>query len=182
MTYFKSISYEVVKLLVTQFAMTIYGLVVLMTVTKWDTAFLIVGIFSVLLYFFLIYSQMWELGGGDRIRVDAGRQKKDFIKPLAMGIYANLPNLIFAVMEIVSYFAAPDSAVYTVSHAATHLMQSFYTGVTRSIGIMNNPFTYAVTPFITIFVILFGYILGYHNFYLLPISKKIRENRKSTKR
>ncbi len=182
MTYFKSISYEVIKLIVTQIAMAIYGLVVLMTVTKWDTAFLAVGIFSALLYFFLIYSQMWELGGSDRIRVDAGRQKKDLAKPLVMGIYANLINLVFAVMELVSYFVAPDSAVYTLSHAVTHLIQSFFTGITRPLGIMNNPFTYAVTPFITIFIILLGYLFGYHNLYILPISKKIRENRKSSKK
>ncbi len=178
MTRFKSISYETVKLFVTQFVMGIYGFVVLISVLKNSTLALLVSAFSVLLYFFLVYSQMWELGGKDRIKVDAKRAERDFSKPLAMAIFANLPNLIFTVVESVAYFTNTDSAWYTVSHAATHLLQSYYTGVMRYFGLLNNPFVYCATTFLAILVIFGGYAAGYYGFFLTPISKKLREKQK----
>ncbi len=177
MTYFRSSGYEIVKLFVTQFVMGIYGIVVIMSVLKYGTVSLLVGIASVILYYFLIYTQMWDIGGKDRIRVDAGHDTRDFIKPVAMGVFANLPNFILATVEIVAYFVAPDSALYAIPHAATHFIQSFYIGITKYFGLLNNPFVYAITPLLSVFVIVFAYMFGYHGLYLTPISKKLRERR-----
>ena len=77
MGFWKKHSYQVVRLFIIQIGITIFGLVLSFAVS---TAFrerddqiplLMVSIFSVLFYLFLLYSVAWEMGGKDRLSLDA---------------------------------------------------------------------------------------------------------------
>ena len=77
MDFWKKHSYQIVRLFVIQIGIAIFGLVLSFAVA---TAFrdrsdrlplLMVSIFSVLFYLFLLYSVSWEIGGKDRLRLDA---------------------------------------------------------------------------------------------------------------
>ncbi len=178
MTYFKTVSYDIVKLFVTQFVMGIYGVVVTAALRNNAALSLTVGILSVILYFFLIYSQMWEMGGRDRIRTDAGRAEKDFFRPLMMGVFANIPNFVFVIAEIAVHFINNGIATNNVPHVVNSLLQSYYLGIINALGLQGNPFTFAVTAFISVFVIFSAYVFGYKGMLKPPLTGPKKKNQK----
>ena len=46
----------------------------------------------------LIYGVVWEIGAKDRISVDSGRERKNPLKGLLLSLFANLPNILFALL------------------------------------------------------------------------------------
>lgn len=171
MSYFKSFGYETFKLFVTQFVMAIFGLSVMAALAGKSGFLLAASIAAVILYCFLIYSQMWEIGGKDRIRVDAGRSEKDFKKPLYMALLANAPNFILGLLEIIGYFANAASLQAAV-HAAGLFLQSYLLGIINYTGLKGNPFVLTLTPFFAVFITFLSYALGYNGISFFRTSEK----------
>lgn len=171
MSYFKSFGYETFKLFVTQFVMAIFGLSVMAALAGKSGFLLAASIAAVILYCFLIYSQMWEIGGKDRIRVDAGRSEKDFKKPLYMALLANAPNFILGLLEIIGYFANAASLQAAV-HATGLFLQSYLLGIINYTGLKGNPFVLTLTPFFAVFITFLSYALGYNGISFFRTSEK----------
>ena len=79
--FFHDYSYNIVKMFVNQFAISIFGVSLTFATTSahgesqgFDTLTVVVSILSVLFYLFLIYTLAWEIGAKDKISVDAGKK------------------------------------------------------------------------------------------------------------
>ena len=79
---------SIFKLFINHMGMMIFSLVVLLTSklisTKMNNnaVFYIMGVVTVLMYFSLIYTAMWERGAQDKIKIDGGRLNKNIFQLL----------------------------------------------------------------------------------------------------
>ena len=103
MTFFKDNSYNIVRMMLYQFGMTILGAITAMAAQKHATLFLIVSIYASVFYIGLLYSTTWDLGGKDRIRADAGRIRGDRTAGLKMALFANIPNFLVLLLVAVGF-------------------------------------------------------------------------------
>jgi hypothetical protein len=189
MRFIKNNAYNIVRLMVCQFGMMIFGLVLSFATASMqgefsDEMFLIVSLFSVVFHMVIIYYTVWELGARDIIRVETGRQKYDRFYGTKISLIANLPNILFAFLGIVGYLGIRfdlgfGDGLYTVSHLISGFIQAPYLGVIKisfaSVGLTNSYFAGAIVYFVTIIpsiaVTSFAYILGCKNFRFIPSSK-----------
>ena len=116
MRFFKENSYDVVRLYVNQFGITIFSLILYFSASivadeAWRmTIYLLISVFSTLFFYALIYYTAWEFGGKDRIRIDAGRMEYNRYKGLYLGLLAAAPNLVFSLLSILG------KGIYMISH------------------------------------------------------------------
>ena len=133
-------SYSIVKIIIYQIVLTIFGLCVTMAVgSATDSKAVLAGvsIFAILFYLFLIGTAMYELGAKDKIRVDAGRMRRDSILGLKIGFCAGVLNLLFAALMLIGYlfgFAGLMAAdwgkgLFGVAYTLGWLLESMYTGL-----------------------------------------------------
>ena len=92
---------NVVKLLVNQIAMTIFGLLLSAATFSNKTLLLVTGILSILFYMYLLYTSAWDIGSRDKIRIDGGRMEKMPLKGLYLAIIANAVNIILSLVVII---------------------------------------------------------------------------------
>ncbi len=108
MTFFKENKKYIFKLMLTHLVMTIFGMMVFIPFNRDDMsmkAFLIVGgVVAVLLYMFLIDVDMWYLGAEDKLRVDAGRQKRNAGKGFLIALIAEITSIIVGGLFVLSYY------------------------------------------------------------------------------
>ena len=125
------------KLLINHIAMSIFGIIVLVTasgIAKW--LFYTAAVVSILMYMFLIYMVMWEAGSKDKVRVDGGRIKANKLYGLYVSlIYNSLFILIAIVIFILSFFTTQGSItavnnVYGMLKIISHYLMGMYLGVT----------------------------------------------------
>ena len=133
------------------------------------------AILGIALYFYLVYTMMWTVGGKDRIRVDTGRMEKDPSKPLVMALIANIPNFVLSAVYPIALYLFPSNTVIAgtgfVCRIISMMLQGYYIGLAETYFAV-NPFTYLLTPFFAIGVTVAAYTLGYHN---IRLTKKTRK-------
>lgn len=138
--FFKKNSYEISRFLVMQVGITIFAFVLTMAMsTIKRSAVLWVSIFSVCFYLFLVYSVAWEIGGKDKIRIDAGRQAKTPLRGLFAMLYAQIPNLVLATLMTVGGLifllsASPVGArIYGIGYFIVVLFDAMYVGIVDAV-------------------------------------------------
>ena len=174
MSFFKSNFYDSVKLFLAQFAMAVYGLITSMATINSPVLMVGSSVIGVLLYIFIIYDFIWEIGGNDKIRLDVAHVKINS-KPIYMSLLANVPNFVFGIIVIIGHFIG-ENTLFTIANAILRMLQSMYLGIFKNIVINGtdlnqNPFTYTITPFISVFATFIMYVLGTKNIALLPERK-----------
>ena len=172
--YFKENLSTISKLFINHVGMTIFGLIVLITSRLLSdkignsVVFYIMGAITLLMYFSLLYTAMWERGAKDKIKVDGGRMKYSAFHGLYMYLIANVIAIFLAVMTIFFAFFAndPDSGiygVYDVFRLMTHFWGSMYLPVTSS-NMTLSPVVHSLLYFAIIMpgaiVSFVSYILG----------------------
>ena len=133
-SFFKQYSYNIVKTLVNQFAISVFGIMLAMAATAAkNTALTIFGsIFSIVFYLFLIYTTTWEVGAKDRISVDVGKKPYRPHTGLMLSLLANIPNFIIALGYTVFYpfsnqeWAANTCAVFSI---LSIIFEGMYRGI-----------------------------------------------------
>ena len=175
--FFKENSTAISKLFVYQFALTVFGLL-LYTVSQYsENPAIVAGIsaFSVLFYLFIIYTNIWDIGARDKIRIEGKRLQPRPLHGLWMCIYANIPNFLFAVCSTVGYlginravtdadgkFTSPEWAVNL--HGITHIIGSYlngtYLGLTETANIYLYPYTLFLITLPSIAACALGYYFG----------------------
>lgn len=167
----------IVKMLVHQFGLTVFGFLLYSAAKVSGNSALVIGfgVFSAVFYLFLLYVLSWENGAKDKIRIDAGRQKYDRLKGAKANLAANIPNLVFAVLAIVGYlfinknvlsaegnFISPAWAVnlYAVAQVVGVYLNSMYIGIGDYIGISTQPYYLFIVCIPSVLVCGIGYYLG----------------------
>ncbi len=178
----------VTKMIVNQFGMMIFGLVMHMATAQNDTLFLIAALFSVCFYLFLEYSVAWEIGARDKIKLDSGRIRYTPYKGACISMVANFINFILGVLIVISYFSltpesrvlhvaqGPDWAVnmYGIASSIARFIESMYIGIIQTYS-PYNPIIFILIVFPAIIISGLGYfvaIKGKSILGMLGISRK----------
>ena len=110
MNFFKVNSYDIVKLYLTQIAISVFALIMhtsagfIQANTSLSATFqIIISVFSILFYYVLLYTAAWDWGANDKIRADSGRCTLDKTRALKMIAISNIPNYIFVIVPIIGY-------------------------------------------------------------------------------
>ncbi len=165
------------KLIVHQFGLTVFGFLLYSAANVSGNRALVIGfsIFSAVFYLFLIYVLAWETGAKDKIRIDAGRQKRDVFKGLKADLIAQIPNFLIAVLSLIGYLFINKSAlnengqfftpVWAVNmHAICQLLgfylNAMYLGIFDYLGFISNPFALFLMTLPTLLTCAFGYYFG----------------------
>ena len=192
MKFLKENSYNVVRLMINQFGMMIFGLVLSFATASMqgafsDDLFLFVSIFTVCFYMVLIYYMVWELGARDIIRVEAGRMKYDRFYGTKIALLANVPNLLIALIGFVGFLFGHSLAdydfgkvMYSISHVISGFIQAPYLGIIKrvfqALDLTNNyladSLVYIFTTIPAILTTSFAYVLGCKNFRIFPQKNK----------
>ena len=186
--FFSQYSYGMVKMLVNQLAISIFGGVLAMATSAAgnDTLTLVVSIFAILFYLFLIYTMTWEIGAKDKISVDVGKKTYRPYVGFVMALIANIPNLIIAlVFTIGTTFASTNGNVAAVSKLVAMVAEGMYFGAISVIkigGVALHQYwwTYFLMTVPAIIAATVAYLLGHRNFRFVAgfINKKLDTSNK----
>ncbi len=189
--YFKENLSTISKLFINHIGMTIFGLIVLITSSLLsdkignEIVFYLMGGLTVLMYFSLLYTAMWERGAKDKLKIDGGRMKLGLFHGLYMYLLANAISIFLAAMTLIfSFFASdPNSGiygVYDVFKLMTHFWGAIYLPITRIA--VSSPVIHTLLYFAIILpgaiVSCVSYILGVKGFKCLFPEPKHDKTRK----
>ncbi len=106
LNFLKEHSYESVKMVVTQVAISIFGLVLSLacSLAENNTLSLFCSGFAVLFYLFLLYTSVWELGSKHQIPVQYGHRKCQPLLGLYISLLANSINFLLAILFTLGHF------------------------------------------------------------------------------
>jgi len=151
--------------------MMFFGLVLSFATQSNDTLFLVASAFSIVFYLFLLYTMTWEIGYGEKVRIEGKRLRYVPLKGLYMSIVANLPNLILGILTMIGYYgastfnetlqpASPEWAVnlYGVAKILATFLQAMYSGI---VGLLpTQPWIFIVITFPAMITCMIAYIMG----------------------
>ena len=191
-SFFKQYSYSMVKNLVNQFAISIFGAFLSMATTaaKNDTLSIVVSVFAILFYLFLIYTTTWEIGSKDRVSVDVGKKAYHSYTGLLISLISNIPNLLIAILfAIAKLFVEPGNFfdnMHMLLSVFSMIFEGMYTGLMMSIPVaadgttmINTWWAYFVIIIPAIITSWVAYIAGYKNFRLIaPLFDKKNNQKK----
>jgi len=171
--FFRERSYDMVKMFLNQFATAIFGVVLAIAAQKAENTVLrnLTSAFAVLFYLFLLYTMTWEIGYGEKVRIEGKRLRYVPLKGLYMSIVANLPNLILGILTMIGYYgastfnetlqpASPEWAVnlYGVAKILATFLQAMYSGI---VGLLpTQPWIFIVITFPAMITCMIAYIMG----------------------
>ena len=110
MRFFKDNSYDIVKMYLTQIAISVFAFIMYTSAgfikanTSLSATFqIIISVFSILFYFVLLYTAAWDWGANDKIRADGGRCTLDKTRGLKMITIASIPNFILVIVPMIGF-------------------------------------------------------------------------------
>lgn len=175
--FWKENSSLIVKLMITQFGMAVFGLLLNSAASMSENTVLVVifSVFSVIFYLFLLYTAVWDFGAKDKLKIEGKRLAPRPLHGLWVSLYANIPNLLLSAVATVAYliidksvtnadgaFIQPVWAVnlFAVAHVIGSYLASVYMGITETIGIVGLPFTVALCTLPSLAACALGYWFG----------------------
>lgn len=174
------------KLLLNQFGGAVLGIMLSSAAMASRYLNLATSILAIFFYLFLQYTTIWETGARDRIRVDGGRAAENKWQGLQIGLLANGPNILLAVLVILLtvvgvlgqwQWAGNADVVLTV---IARFWQGMYNGVIIFVvpkGLSGaqtilSTLIYAAIILPSLVVTAVGYRMGYKNRRIFPERKK----------
>ncbi len=186
MKHIKSNSYEIVRLVINQVGISIFALVLYISMniageSSEELVFslnLIASVFSILFYWALLYSVVWEIGAKDRIKIDSGKNEKFPLKGALLSLVANVVNLVFAAViivgELVRVFAGSDAmnGIVALLIVAVRFTSAMFLRTVNAvclpfggeINILAQGVAYLIFFILTVGVCQLAYTLGMNNF------------------
>ncbi len=167
--FFSEHSYDMVKMMLNQFAISIFGFSLVLATMKAGNVSLrnVTSVLSILFYLFLLYIMTWEIGYKDKIAVEQGRKPHNAFRGALISLCANIPNFLCALFIMLKAFAPSVSALVSIGdvcQALTVFLQGMYTGIlTNSVGgvIINQYwFVYFLTPLPAMLICGMAYQFG----------------------
>ena len=166
----------IVRLLLNQFVMSIFGTMLTMsTITVSDTVCAVASVIPIFLYFFLIYNTMWDKGARDVIS-SQHTHKNTFGSGFVTAIFAAIPTIVLTVcfsvitehMTNINNFA---NILYSFSKLILSLgLQGMYYGIANLYDYHFVVYIIAIFPAVIVGGV--AYMLGYKNIRIIPEKKK----------
>lgn len=166
--FFEKHSYNAVRLFLNQVVIGImFGFSLSLVAGKMGNDALRIGvsIFSVLFYLFLEFTVAYKLGTEDRVSVDLGKKKANYLLPVWLWLLANLVNLILAIFVLLGNLL-PDSLGNAggVCASIALVVEGMYTGLMAlNVGgqaLNSYPVMYFVITLPALVVIWLSYVAG----------------------
>ena len=193
MKYLKENYYYIIKMLLNQFGATFLGLMLSLATSKGqgEPNWLLVlagSSLSILLYMYLQYTVMWDLGARDIIRVDSHRAEYKPLTGLKMTMIANIPNALIAVGVVIgSLFGAENGitqfewagSIGVICRAIGAFWEAMYNGFVMRFA-PHNPYVWILMLVPPLLAGCFGYYAGLKGFApigLLGIKNKNKDNK-----
>lgn len=188
-----------VKLFVTQCVISLFGNVLALAGIGVQSKGLIIatGIFSIIFYLFLVYMSAWEVGSLDKPAIDGGRQKFRLTTGLYIGLGANIPNFLFAIVHLalLPFSTTVEGAISTISGLSRIIymfINGMYTGLmseglfAEGFALHDYWFMYFVITIPSIVTVMLAYMAGVKDFHLtralLPLNAEEQEINRDKKR
>ncbi len=196
--------YDILRLYINQIGITIFSLVLYTAIQRIDDEALnlkikvAISIFATLFYLVLLYNVSWDYGGKDKIRIDAGRLKENKFKGTLMGLWANVPNLLLALLCVVTFGihmnfenAGTTNAFFEGSSSLLNLIVRFsmamYLGILQAVffALKENTLIYffwqgvgyLVMPLFAVLATHIGYTFGLKNKKIFPSGKSSQKGK-----
>jgi len=173
---FHKYSYSMIKMLLTQIVISIFGLMLSMaTVNASSGVAIAVSIFAILFYLFLIYTLVWEIGAKDKISVDVGKKTYKPFTGLWMALVANVPNIVLAIIlaigkMFISNVEGKEFNGLGIVSVIANVLQGMYFGAISAIKIPSGQplsdlwWTYFLIVIPALVTSFLAYYLGHRNF------------------
>ncbi|MBR4334887.1 MAG: hypothetical protein IKP74_00385 [Clostridia bacterium] len=140
MGFWKKYSYQIVRLFVIQIGIAIFSLVLSFAVStafrdRGVAALFFVSVLSTLFYLFILYSVAWEIGGKDRLKLDAVHEAPRGGVGFLIALVAAVPNLLFDLLMLIGGIlyrggsTAVGSGFIAVGFTPSFFIQSTYQGI-----------------------------------------------------
>lgn len=180
MKFLKQNSYDIVRLLLNQFALAVFG-VVLTTAARmradggFDWLTLVVSIFSALFYLYILYATLLEMGGKHKVKIDSGSMPGDRHLGVKLMLIAQIPNFLVLFLMLLGWIFGHAVAgnsffigLFGITQMIMYFLQSMYDGIIGAIipnasGTLDYFFvwlSYLISVLPAILVAWGSYILG----------------------
>lgn len=167
--FLKKHSYDMVKMLINQFAISIFGNALALATGETQQGLRIVtSVFSVLFYLFLIYVMMWDLGAKDTHHLEKKEDGYTRLAGLFIAICASALNFIFALLIMLGTLIPAMGNVGGVAKLLALLFEGMYTGL-LAITVGGTPLNnfwwiYFLLPLPLLLTATVAYLAGVKNF------------------
>lgn len=169
--FFSTHSYNIVKMFLNQFAIAIFGLVLVLAAGQADNTALrnVTSAFSIVFYLFLLYVMTWEIGFRDKVSVETGKKKRNPFTGALISLCANSINFLLAIfIALASVFNVEVlSNIGGVCATAAVLLEGMYTGLLANhvggAALNSYSFVYFLLPIPAILTCGVAYQLGLHD-------------------
>ncbi len=112
MNFIKKYSYDMFKMMLNQLGIAMLGLVMTMATFQSDKLYFGTSVACIVIYIYLLYAMMYEIGRADKPAIDGGRSVFNPLKGLWIALGANVVNIICGVMiAVFSLFIVMQSPV-----------------------------------------------------------------------
>ncbi|MBQ4111347.1 MAG: hypothetical protein IJD38_00980 [Clostridia bacterium] len=198
--FFDRYSYECVRLLLNQIAISMFGFALAMTAVKAesDTLLLWTSIASICFYLALIYGTAWKVGSGDRLSIQYGKIPYRPFRGLVLSLIANSINFLLAVLITLGFFCGAP-ILEDIPSAIALLSQGMYMGLLTVVKIGGTPlndiwWVFFLLPLPAMLTSLVAYIAGAKDVHITkmgipelpesdrPTRKELREQKELEKR
>ena len=143
----KENSYDVVRLIINQVGISIFALVLYTSMgfigennkELASTLQVIFSAFSVVFFYALIYSLVWEIGAKDAIQIENGKSSLFRSKGLVLAFLASVPNLVVSILtlatKVIYLFSGVEefNTAFFLFNLIMRFMLSMYIGVISAI-------------------------------------------------
>ena len=175
-----------IKLFVNQFAIALFGLGMAFVSAYAGNLKLRVAtsIGAIIFYLFLLYAHMWEIGAKDGISAEARETSRGLWRGFAIGAFANVPNILLALIITVTSLAKVAGGLGQAATAAALMLEGMYFGILSvpvgGVVLSQHAWSYFLITLPAILVCGIAYILGSYNLHatniLIPKNKDVKNN------
>ena len=170
LNFLKENANTIVKMMVYQFGLTIFGFMLSMSVGQNEFLQLIASIFAIIFYLFLLYSMTWTVGSKDHEKVANKRAPYVPIKGIYMSLFANAVNFVIGILYFFAYIIEGESGgLYSIIMPITKLIQAMYLGLSINILEDFHFVMYLFTPVPSVLICGLAYYLGVKEISILKL-------------
>ena len=142
-----------------------------------EALLLITSVCAILFYLFLIYVQIWEIGGKDQMSHDVRGTKPNIYKGLLIALCANVPNFLLAGLITLGYAFPKSELCGTLGFIAdliTKFIHGMYLGIIQhefagGFTLMSQWWVYFLLPVPALLTTFAAYNIGRHGWHLTGI-------------
>ncbi len=167
--FFKDHSYDMVKMMLNQIAISIFGfsLYLASSLAQNDVLKIATMVFSIVFYLFLTYTTAWDIGYRDHTSVKLAKKRLNPFKGVLISLCANSLNLLLALLiALGSIPVLPEffRQAGGLAQSITILIEGMYSGLfplqVAGIALKDLWFVYFLLPIPALLVSGISYYLG----------------------